>query len=146
MGKTPPPTSDPGQQDGSARIEPRWVSEAVALALHDRQLAEHGGPAGLRDAGMLASALARPLNQWLYGEDDRYALAAAYAFGIARNHPFTDGNKRTAWVMARLFLRKNGLALAYTEREAIATVLALAAGELSEDELADWLRGHLTAA
>ncbi len=125
------------------RQEPRWVGTPGVLALHDRQLAEHGGPAGLRDEGMLASVLARPLNQWAYGEDDLCALAAAYAFGIARNHPFADGNKRTAWVVARLFLRKNGLALKYGEREAIATVLALAAGELPEDELADWIRTHL---
>jgi death-on-curing protein len=125
------------------RREPRWVSERVALALHDRQLAEHGGPSGLRDPGALASALARPVNRWAYGEDDLCVLAAAYAFAIARNHPFTDGNKRTAWVSARLFLRKNGLALTFTEREAIATVLALAAGELTEDELADWFRLHL---
>lgn len=127
------------------RAEPRWVAERSALALHDRQLSEHGGPEGLRDAGMLASALARPLNQWAYGEDDLCALAAAYAFGIARNHPFADGNKRTAWVVARLFMRKNGLDLRYGEREAIAIVLALAAGELSEAELAEWFRTHLAA-
>ena len=125
------------------RSEPRWLDERVALALHDRQLAEHGGPSGVRDAGALASALARPVNQWAYGEDKLYALAAAYAFGVARNHPFTDGNKRTAWVLARLFLRKNGVELAFEERDAITTVLALAAGELSEDELADWFRSHI---
>ncbi|MCK9541196.1 MAG: type II toxin-antitoxin system death-on-curing family toxin [Novosphingobium sp.] len=128
------------------RQEPRWVSEHVALALHDRQLAEHGGPSGLRDAGALASALARPVNRWAYGEDDPCALAAAYAFGIARNHPFTDGNKRTAWVIARLFLRKNGIGIVFTEREAIATVLALAAGELTEDELTGWFRQHMAEA
>ena len=125
------------------RSEPRWLDERVALALHDRQLAEHGGPSGVRDAGALASALARPVNQWAYGQDDRCALAAAYAFGVARNHPFTDGNKRTAWVLARLFLRLNGHALAFAERDAVATVLVLAAGELGEEELADWLRDHL---
>lgn len=125
------------------RIEPHWVGERSVLALHDRQLAEHGGPAGVRDAGMLGSALARPVNQWAYGKDDLCALAAAYAFGIARNHPFADGNKRTAWVAARLFLRKNGVALAYGEREAIRTVLALADGELTEEDLAGWLREHL---
>lgn len=128
------------------RVEPWWLSEQAALAIHDRQLAEHGGPSGLRDVGALASALARPVNRWAYGDDDRCALAAAYAFGIARNHPFTDGNKRTAWVVARLFLRKNGVSLAFDELEAIATVLALAAGELSEDELADWFRQHLATA
>lgn len=128
------------------RAEPRWVAERSALALHDRQLAEHGGPEGVRDAGMLGSALARPVNQWAYGEDDLCALAAAYAFGIARNHPFADGNKRTAWVVARLFLRKNGLVLHHDERDAIRTVLALAAGELSEEELADWFRAHVSKA
>jgi death-on-curing protein len=127
------------------RVEPRWVGETIVLAVHDRQLAEHGGPSGVRDAGALESALARPVNRWSYGEDDPCALAAAYAFGIARNHPFADGNKRTAWVMARLFLRLNGRVLEFAERDAIATVLALAAGDLSEDELADWFRGHLAA-
>ena len=120
-----------------------WLDAALALAIHDRQLAEHGGPSGVRDAGALESALGRPVNQWAYGEDDRCALAAAYAFGIARNHPFTDGNKRTAWVLARLFLRLNGTAIAFEQPAAINTVLALAAGELSEHELADWFRAHL---
>jgi len=125
-----------------ARTEPEWLSLDIALAVHDRQLAEHGGPTGVRDQGMLESALARPLNQWTYGEDDLCALAAAYAYGIARNHPFTDGNKRTAWVFARLFLMLNGQALSFTPRMAIDVVLALAAGELGEDELADWFRQH----
>lgn len=126
-----------------ARTEPEWLSLDIALAVHDRQLAEHGGPTGVRDQGMLESALARPLNQWTYGEDDLCALAAAYAYGIARNHPFTDGNKRTAWVFARLFLMLNGQTLSFTPRMAIDMVLALAAGELGEDELADWFRQHL---
>ncbi|OAN85571.1 death-on-curing protein [Erythrobacter sp. EhN03] len=126
-----------------ARTEPEWLSLDIALAVHDRQLAEHGGPTGVRDQGMLESALARPLNQWTYGEDDLCALAAAYAYGIARNHPFTDGNKRTAWVFARLFLMLNGQTLSFTPRMAIEVVLALAAGELGEDELADWFRQHL---
>ena len=126
-----------------ARTEPEWLSLDIALAVHDRQLAEHGGPTGVRDQGMLESALARPLNQWTYGEDDRCALAAAYAYGIARNHPFTDGNKRTAWVFARLFLMLNGQTLSFTPRMAIDVVLALAAGELGEDQLADWFRQHL---
>lgn len=127
----------------SGRIEPMWLETEVALAIHDRQLAEHGGGTGLRDTGALESAIARPVNKWTYGEDDRCTLAAAYAYGIARNHPFADGNKRTAWVLARLFLRLNGLTLSFTQREAIDTVLALAAGELSEDELADWFRQHV---
>ena len=131
---------------GAERIEPVWLDAQVALAIHDRQLAEHKGGVGVRDAGMLASALARPLNQWVYGEDDRCALAAAYAFGVAKNHPFIDGNKRTAWVLARLFLALNNVSLSFTPDEAIATVLALAAGELSEEEMADWFRTHLAPA
>lgn len=125
------------------RIEPIWLDEAVALAVHDRQLAEHGGIPGTRDAGMLGSALARPVNRWNYGEDDLAALAASYAFGVARNHPFADGNKRTAWVLARLFLASNGLTLRFAAADAIATVLALAAGELSEEQLADWFRERI---
>ena len=127
------------------RTEPEWLSLDIAFAVHDRQLAEHGGPTGVRDQGMLESALARPLNQWTYGEDDLCALAAAYAYGIARNHPFTDGNKRTAWVFARLFLRLNSQTISFTPREAIDTVLALAAGDLTEAELADWFRARIVA-
>ncbi len=127
----------------SSRTEPEWLSLDVALAVHDRQLSEHGGPTGVRDQGALESALARPVNRWNYGEDDLCTLAAAYANGIARNHPFVDGNKRTAWVFARLFLRLNGMSLAFEPREAIGCVLSLAAGELSEEELTDWFREHL---
>ena len=114
--------------------------------MHDRQLAEHGGPSGIRDAGAFAPALARPVNRWAYGEDDPFTLAAAYAFGIARNHPFVDGNKRTAWTLTRVFLILNHHDIEFGEREAINLVLALAAGELSEDELAQWLRDHMVAA
>jgi death-on-curing protein len=124
------------------RVGPIWLAAAEALAIHDRQLAEHGGGSGLRDAGMLESALARPVNRWSYGDDDRAALAAAYAYGIARNHPFVDGNKRTAWVLARLFLALNGARLSFDAADAIRTVLALAAGDLSEEELADWFRAR----
>jgi death on curing protein len=122
------------------RVEPRWLDTDIALAIHDRQLAEHGGGSGVRDIGMLESALARPMNAWAYGVDDPAALAAAYAFGVARNHPFVDGNKRTAWVAARLFLALNGHKLRFTAADAVRTMLALAAGELSEEELADWFR------
>ena len=125
------------------RLEPVWLDARLALAIHDRQLSEHGGPSGLRDPGSLESALARPRNRWEYGENDPCTLAAAYAFGTARNHPFTDGNKRTAWVLARAFLALNHVEIAFTPAEAIATVQALAAGELTEDELADWFRIHL---
>ena len=125
------------------RAEPIWIDPEVALAVHDRQLAEHGGGVGLRDAGLFSSALSRPRNQWGYGTDDVCALAAAYAFGMARNHPFVDGNKRTAWVLARLFLALSGAVLSFDAADAIRTMLALAAGELSEDELADWFRAHI---
>ncbi len=125
------------------RIEPVWLDKDVALAIHERQIAEHGGISGLRDAALLESALARPVNQWNYGEDDAAALAAAFAYGVARNHPFADGNKRTAWVLARLFLTLNGHDLHFDAAEAVETVLALAAGELSEEELAGWFTAHL---
>jgi death-on-curing protein len=120
-----------------------WIDVRVVAAINDRQLAEHGGLVGVRDAGALDSALARPQNLAAYGDPDAPALAAAYAFGIARNHPFADGNKRTAWVLARLFLSANGLALQFDKLEAIRTVEALAAGQLSEDELGQWLRDRL---
>ena len=125
---------------GGERAEPVWLDGEIALAIHDRQLAEHGGGRGVRDSGALDSALARPVNRWTHGEDDRVRRAAAYAFGIVRNHPFADGNKRTAWVMARLFLKLNGVEIAFSPEDAIRVVVALAAGELDEDALADWFR------
>jgi len=120
-----------------------WVATEVALAAHAEQLAEHGGGEGVRDAGALDSAMMRPRNLALYDEPDVAALAAAYAFGIARNHPFVDGNKRTAAVVAETFLVLNGHALGATDAELVVAILALAAGELNEDELADWFRQHL---
>ena len=98
----------------------------------------------MRDPGALDSALARPRNQWEYGEDDLCALAAEYAFGLARNHPFADGNKRTAWVLARAFLALNAVDLQFEPLDALRTVQALAAGDLAEDELADWFRQRLS--
>lgn len=121
-----------------------WVATEVALAAHAEQLAEHGGREGVRDAGLLDSAMARPRNLADYGDPDAAALAAAYAFGIARNHPFVDGNKRTAAVVSETFLVLNGHALEATDAELVVAFLALAAGELSEEELADWFRSHLT--
>ncbi|PHR15747.1 MAG: type II toxin-antitoxin system death-on-curing family toxin [Sphingopyxis sp.] len=125
------------------RIEPIWLEADIALAIHDRQLAEHGGPSGVRDHGLLESALAKPINKWLYGENDLCALAAAYAFGVARNHPFADGNKRTAWVLARTFLVLNDLQLRFDREQAIVIVQTLAAGELPEEDLASWFHEHL---
>ena len=97
---------------------------------------------GVKDDGLLESAIARPLNKLAYGEDDPFVLAAAYGYGIARNRPFADGNKRTAWVMARLFLKLNDIVIAFDKADAIRTMLALAAGELSEDAFAAWLRSN----
>lgn len=124
-------------------IEPRFLSAELAYAVHERQLAEHGGLGGLKDGGLLESAIARPVNKHGYGEDDPCALAAAYAFGIARNHSFNDGNKRTAWVMARLFLRLNGIAIAFDKADAIRMMLALASGTLDEESVAAWFRERI---
>ncbi|HYO28609.1 MAG TPA: type II toxin-antitoxin system death-on-curing family toxin [Azonexus sp.] len=121
-----------------------WIEESVVWAVHEAQLAEHGGSAGVRDAGLLASALARPLNQVAYGEPDAATLAAAYAFRIARNHPFIDGNKRTAFVCAELFLALNGYQLQAEDADCVSTMLALAAGDLPEAEFAAWLRTNST--
>ena len=122
-----------------------WIEESVVWAVHEAQLAEHGGPAGVRDPGLLASALARPLNLAAYnGAADAAGLAAAYGFGIARNHPFIDGNKRTAFVCAELFLALNGYQLQAEDANCVSTMLALAAGEISEAEFAAWLRTHST--
>lgn len=123
----------------------RWVSQRIAEAVHSRQLAEHGGGDGTRDQGLLDSVLARPQNLDAYGQPDAAALAAAYAYGIARNHPFIDGNKRTAWVVARLFLAMNERELEFEQLDAIQTMLDLAAGEITEDELADWFRERIGA-
>ena len=113
-------------------------------AVHERQLAEHGGGTGTRDEGALDSALARPQNLALYGDPDAAALAATLAFDIAKNHPFVDGNKRSAWVAARLFLRLNNVAIVFDKAEATIMVQQLAAGDLSEDETAAWLRDQLS--
>jgi death on curing protein len=119
-----------------------WIERAVILALHDRLLAAHGGLAGIRDEALLDSALARPRHLAAYGEPDLCALAAAYACGIARNHPFMDGNKRTAFLAAYVFLARNGRRLTAPEDAAAWTMMALAAGSLDEDALAQWLRDN----
>jgi len=121
----------------------RWVNAEIVHAVHDRQLAEHGGLDGLRDPGVVDSALARPKNLAAYGSPDGAMLAAAYAFGLARNHGFADGNTRTAWVIARLFLADNGLELLFDPADAVRTMEALASGILGEEELAAWFRSRL---
>jgi death on curing protein len=121
-----------------------WVAIEVARAAHLEQLAEHGGGEGVRDERLLESAMARPQNLCAYGEPDIVELAAAYAFGIARNHPFVDGNKRTAAVVSETFLALNGYALLASDAELVVAFIALAAGELTEEELTDWVRLHLS--
>jgi death on curing protein len=117
-----------------------WIDRTVIIAVHDRLLAAHGGLAGIRDEALLESALARPRHLAADGNPDLCALAATYAFGIARNHPFVDGNKRTAFLAAYVFLARNGRRLTAPEDAATWTMMALAAGDLDEDGLADWLR------
>lgn len=122
-----------------------WVPREILLAVHAEQLAEHGGAEGLRDEGLFDSALARPQQLANYGEPDVADLAACYAFGLARNHPFIDGNKRTAFVAAQLFLRLNGWRIHADLVEVTIKMLQLAAGDLAEADYADWLRQHLHA-
>jgi len=122
--------------------EPIWIELEVVLAIHDEQLAEHGGQPGVRDRGLLESTLLRPRNQVACGAAAIVKLAACYAFGLSRNHPFLDGNKRTSLVVAELFLLLNGLELTATNAACVTTFLQLAAGELSENELAEWIAAH----
>lgn len=117
-----------------------WVDKQALLLLHGESLAEHGGGEGLRDEGLLDSALARPLNLLAYGEPDVAALAASYAMGVAKNHPFVDGNKRAAFLTVGMFLYLNGHRLSTTQADATVTVLALAAGDITEEQFAAWLR------
>jgi len=126
--------------------EPRWLSAALLIDVHAEQLKLFGGPSGLRDEGLLESAAARPRNKWSYGVTDPADLAAALAFGLARNHPFVDGNKRIAFAAMMLFLRLNGIPFRPSPAEATAAILALAAGDLDEDGLARWIRDVLAGA
>ena len=121
----------------------RWIKESSVLAIHEEQIAEHGGLAGVRELPLLQSALARPQNLEAYGNPDLADLAAAYAVGIARNHAFLDGNKRTAWVVTETFLLKNGYELIANDRDGVMTMLAVADGTMSEPELAIWLRTYM---
>ena len=122
--------------------EPRWLMAREVVAAHERQLARFGGPAGIRDPGVLESALGRPINKWQYEQADLAACAAAYAYGLARNHAFVDGNKRVAFVALTLFLRLNNIAFQPDRAEATAIILSLAAGEVEEEGLTRWIRDN----
>lgn len=121
---------------------PVWLAAEDIVALHGEQLAIFGGPAGIRDKGLLELAISRPVNRWHYGTTDLAALAAAYAFGIAKNHPFIDGNKRAAFAAMMVFLRVNGIAFRPDPAVATAAILALAAGDVDEDGLTRWIRDN----
>jgi death-on-curing protein len=123
--------------------EPAWLDIGIVLDFHAEQLALFGGADGIRDVGLLESALARPINKLAYGESDLAVLAAAYGFGIARNHPFVDGNKRTALASMIVFLGLNRVDLDAPPEEATAIILGLAAGEIGEEALAHWIRDHI---
>lgn len=120
-----------------------WLSRPVILAFHDEQLAEHGGALGLRDEGLLDSALARPLNRAGHGEPDIAELAALYGIALALNHPFVDGNKRTAYVALETFLALNGCRFPVSDAEAVVMTLAMASGEIGDAEFTDWVRGNV---
>lgn len=119
--------------------EPIWLDPRAVLALHDEQLLQHGGGRGVRDAGLLDSALARPRNAFAYGETDPFGLAAAISVGIIANYPFVDGNKRTGFISGVLFLELNGFAFGASEADVVEKVLAVAAGEMAQDAYRDWL-------
>lgn len=121
----------------------RWIERSFVLAVHGDQIGAHGGSHGLRDEGLLDSALARPQNLAAYADPDLAALAASYAFGLARNHPFVDGNKRTALVVCETFIVDNGGSLEASDAELVVLFESLAAGQVAEDELVEWLREHL---
>ena len=120
-----------------------WIDARAIVAIHDEQLAEHGGAAGTRDQGLLASALSRPINLAAYEKPDAAALAASYAVGLAKNHPFVDGNKRTAFVALELFLALNGFELDASDVDCVLTMLAVASGEMDEPMLAEWIRHNI---
>lgn len=122
--------------------DPVWVLREVVLMLHEQSLAQFGGSSGVRDAGLLDSALGRPQNLFVYGKPSRFDLAASYAFGLVKNHPFIDGNKRAGFVVAALFLELNGYSFRASEVEAALRTLALAAGEMSEAAYSEWLKAN----
>jgi death-on-curing protein len=122
--------------------EPKWLTHDQIVAIHSRQLRRFGGAAGLRDDGLLRSAIERPLNKWHYEQGELPELAAAYAFGLAKNHAFVDGNKRIAFMSMMVFLRKNGVRFAPDQAHATKIIMSLAAGEVSEESLARWIRDN----
>lgn len=125
-------------------VPPVWIERAALLLLHDESLALFGGAPGMRDEGLLDSALSRPANRFHYEpQQDLASLAAAYGYGLAKNHPFIDGNKRAAFLAVGLFLAANGSRLTATQLDAIGTMLEMAAGKVTEAEFADWIRKHL---
>jgi death-on-curing protein len=126
----------------TAPIEPRWITHEQAIAIHSRQLRRFGGAAGLRDEGMLRSALERPINKWRYEQAELAELAAAYAYGLAKNHAFVDGNKRIAFMSMMIFLDKNRVALDPDPAQSTSIILSLAAGEVSEESLTRWIRDN----
>lgn len=125
----------------NSRPEPRWLTTFIVERIHEEQIREHGGEHGVRDKSLLQSALSRPKNTFAYDKEaDLVELAADYTFGIARNHPFVDGNKRSAFLAAFIFLQLNGLTLEAEEAEVVAVIVALSSGDIGRDELATWLR------
>lgn len=142
-----PPITDVASPAGASNEAWRWVDKRMLMLLHDESLADHGGASGLRDEGLLDSALARPLNRASYGGDpppDVAELAAAYGHGLAKNHPFVDGNKRAAFLSVGLFLALNGWRLTASQADATVAVFELAGGGLDEADFAAWLRKHIT--
>lgn len=127
------------------RLDPKWVSKRAVLAFHEKLLADHGGAPGLLDEGLLEAALASPKNHFAYGQADILRLAAAYAYAITQNHPFTDGNKRIALTVAGVFLELNGFRLEASEQDAASATLALSSGEMDELQFAEWLRAACPA-
>ncbi|MGM4895693.1 type II toxin-antitoxin system death-on-curing family toxin [Tardiphaga sp. 839_C3_N1_4] len=126
-------------------IEPRWITYEQAIAIHSRQLRRFGGAAGLRDEGILRSALERPINKWRYEQSELAELAAAYAYGLAKNHAFVDGNKRIAFMSMMIFLDKNRVAFSPDPAQSTSIILSLAAGEVSEQSLTRWIRDNWPA-
>jgi len=117
-----------------------WIPLRAVLAIHDEQISEHGGPGGIRDLGVVESAVARPMHLMAYGEPDAAAIAASYAFGLCRNHGFVDGNKRTAYVVTEVFLVLNGYVMEASDEAVVETMLAVASGSMTEEELVEWFR------